>query len=577
MNKNVLFFASCMCVVGLLTGCHQKYPGYKKTNDGVYYRFYEKNTKGVRPQFSDYLKMEMSYFMNDSLMYSWTENADYVRTRLSATKYHGDLQSGLALMHEGDTASFIVPADSTLVHVFGADLNTLSVKPDDIIRYEVRLVQVQKEADFLAEVEQIQTKMREQSEVMFKAYVQNNVKSISPTESGVYIVPLSAGKGKKPVVGDEVELDYSVGLIVNDSMTYPVRDSDRFVFVLGEGYAIPAWEEVVPMMNLGESARIIVPSKMAYGEHAVEGLNPYSNLVYDMKLVKITPASEVAKRRATEMKALKEKSEMELANYLKSNNIKIAPQPSGLYHIIRQEGIGPKVGRGMVARVRYSTSFLDGTPIGTSDGLGKPYYEMLVGGGKVLKGLDEGVSLMHEGEKATLILPYALAYGDKGYMGIPPYSNLVFDVELLDILSKEEQLAAIERIANEKFDKYLKDNGIKESNKCSSGLVYLKTKDGVGERPHAGSKVTVHYVGRLLDGTVFESSLERGEPLSLVVGTGRGLKGFEEGVMMMQKGEKATLVLPFNLAYGDMQIGIIPPFSPLIFDVELIDIENTNN
>ncbi len=576
MKRNILFVTVGLSMA-FLAGCNQQYPGYKKTKNGVYYRFVEKNKKGVAPKPSDYLKMEMSYFLNDSIMYSWTESGDFVRTQLNAPKFRGDLQSGLALMHEGDSASFIVPADSTLVHAFGADLSVLRITPEDRVRYEIRLVQVQTEEAFKAEVAQLKEDMSKKSAELFEAYVRKNASAVQPTESGIYVIPLTPGKGKSPVVGDEVELDYSVSLITNDSLAYPMQRNDHFVFVVGEGYAIPAWEEVVPTMRLGESVRAITPSKMAYGEHAVEVLNPYFNLVYDMKLVKITPASEVAKRRAEEMKALKEKSEMELSNYLKSNNVTIAPQPSGLYHIIRQEGIGPRVEHGMVARVRYSTSFLDGTLIGTSDGLGKPYYEMLVGGGKVLKGLDEGVSLMHEGEKATLILPYALAYGDKGYMGIPPYSNLVFDVELLDILSKEEQLAAIERIANENLDKYLKDKGIKKSCKQPSGLVYCKTQDGTGGHPKAGSKVTVHYVGRLLDGTVFESSLERGAPLNLVLGTGRGLKGFEEGVMMMQKGEKATLVLPFNLAYGDRQIGIIPPFSPLVFDVELIDIENTNN
>jgi peptidylprolyl isomerase len=90
---------------------------------------------------------------------------------------------------------------------------------------------------------------------------------------------------------------------------------------------------------------------------------------------------------------------------------------------------------GQTARIKFVAAFIDGTPLGDSDQLGGS-YEMVIGQGKVLKGLEEGVRMMHVGEKARFVLPYPLAYGTEAYDNIPAYSNIVFDVDLLELLDK---------------------------------------------------------------------------------------------------------------------------------------------
>ena len=116
------------------------------------------------------------------------------------------------------------------------------------------------------------------------------------------------------------------------------------------------------------------------------------------------------------------------------------------------------------------------------------------------------------------------------------------------------------------------DNNIK-AKKLDSGLVYVCNKKGSGEFAKAGQTVTVHYTGKLFDGTVFDSSVERGEPIDFVLGEGRVIKGWEEGIALMKKGEKATLIIPSDLAYGSRRTGRIPPYSNLVFDIEIIDIK----
>ncbi len=105
-----------------------------------------------------------------------------------------------------------------------------------------------------------------------------------------------------------------------------------------------------------------------------------------------------------------------------------------------------------------------------------------------------------------------------------------------------------------------------------SGLRYILRRPGEGPPPAIGSLVFVHYDGFLLDGTKFDSSRDRGAPYSFRVGTGAVIKGWDEALLAMKKGEKRTLLIPWWLAYGEMGRGPIPPKATLRFEVELIDI-----
>ena len=104
-----------------------------------------------------------------------------------------------------------------------------------------------------------------------------------------------------------------------------------------------------------------------------------------------------------------------------------------------------------------------------------------------------------------------------------------------------------------------------------SGLMYVVLAEGTGDKtPEPGTAITAHYTGRLLNGTQFDSSVERGKPLQFPVGIGRVIKGWDEAFLTMKKGEKRILIIPPHLGYGEMGIGPIPPNAVLVFEVELL-------
>ena len=129
-----------------------------------------------------------------------------------------------------------------------------------------------------------------------------------------------------------------------------------------------------------------------------------------------------------------------------------------------------------------------------------------------------------------------------------------------------------EKVARAEGEQFLAENGKKENVKTTaSGLQYVVEKEGTGAQPTAEDEVTVHYTGKLLNGQVFDSSFNRGEPATFPLN--RVIPGWTEGVQLMKEGAKYTFFIPSDLAYGPQGVpGAIPPHSTLIFDVELIKV-----
>ncbi len=180
------------------------------------------------------------------------------------------------------------------------------------------------------------------------------------------------------------------------------------------------------------------------------------------------------------------------------------------------------------------------------------------------------------------------------------FGNVVEGQDVVDAIAQDDEITSIEIVrvgdAAEKFDgaeAFKAFNAAGEARKAeaikkqkeqldavsagfeetASGLRYKITEKGEGKQAAKGSQVTVHYEGRLLDGSVFDSSFRRGEPIQFAIGVGQVIPGWDEGIQLLNAGDKASFVIPSELAYGSRGAGgVIPSDAALIFDVELVGV-----
>ncbi len=239
---------------------------------------------------------------------------------------------------------------------------------------------------------------------------------------------------------------------------------------------------------------------------------------------------------------------------------------SGLKYTITRSGTGKQVMPFDKVSVHYTgkLNLSDTSKFDSSRDREQP-FSFTVGMGQVIKGWDEGILLLKVGDRATFTIPSGLGYGaaGAGNGAIPPNATLIFDIDVLD---------AVDGPKPQKIEPYAVAG--KDTITMQSGLRFIKVQTGDGIRAEASRTVDVHYTGYLMDGTKFDSSLDRGEPISFQLGTGMVIRGWEEGIAYMQVGDKLRLIIPPNLAYGDRGAGgVIPPNATLIFDVELVNVK----
>lgn len=276
-----------------------------------------------------------------------------------------------------------------------------------------------------------------------------------------------------------------------------------------------------------------------------------------------------------------------ILKYLSDHNIDAEKAESGYYYeVINSNESGAVAEDEDIVSVYYKMSLLNGEKIDSIvEGTDQPLKFKMTSESLIPIGLRFGSSKMKEGEKFRFFIPSHLAYANYYYANLfPPNAIFIVESEIVKIETEEEQKV----IDKDLIDDYIAENNIDNINSTASGLYYKRVSEGAGDNPINGKTVKIKFVAKYLNGDVFDKT-EGSNTFNFKLGSNSVIKGIEEGIKLMKKGETATFILPSHLGY-DESLQIFPeivredllekglifekalPFSILKFDIELVDI-----
>jgi FKBP-type peptidyl-prolyl cis-trans isomerase len=357
-----------------------------------------------------------------------------------------------------------------------------------------------------------------------------------------------------------------------------------------------AFMEGFALLTAGDSAILRLPIDTAFKGSPMPPFAKSGDMVsYEVKIFSVKSKEEADAEKAMASKAQNGIDDKLLKEYIKTKNIKALKTASGIYYVVEKSGNGKHATAADKVKVHYKGYKLDGTTFDSSYDRGQPIEFPLSG---VIKGWTEGIPLFEEGGKGTLLIPSSLAYGQNAPPGSTIKANevLLFDVELIKINPEAEKPAEVHNehdghdhangkaeasntaacspdptVQDKLMQDFIKKNNL-NAQKTATGLYYVIDKKGNGKHATAANQVKVHYKGTLLDGTQFDSSYDRGEPITFPLSG--VIRGWTEGIPLLEEGGKGKLIIPSALAYGTNapQGTPIKANDVLVFDVELLEI-----
>jgi FKBP-type peptidyl-prolyl cis-trans isomerase len=441
MNSKILFASLATGMIALFFSCSGEYPGFKKTESGIYYKFHVDNKQGEKAEIGDILTMQMIYRTEDSVLFDTQTSNQPMTLPLTEKQYEGDIYEALATLKEGDSATFILDAQSFFLTTAGMPQVPEFITEGSKLYFDVKLITARSEAEIETEKNLLQDERQQLEPQELADYLAANNITVEPTESGLYIIEKEKGSGAAFEIGDRVKAHFIISTI-NGAQLYSTYDQGQPMEIeIGRDFDNKGITEAIASMKKGTKATVIVPSSLAFGrEGRGEMVLPYTTMVYEVEIIEHTTQAQYQRQQQQKELEMKQKEEQsrtgEKANiekYIQENNLSATPTASGLYYIEQVKGTGPQAEAGKKVTVHYTGRLLDGSKFDSSVDRGEP-FEFELGMGQVIKGWDEGIAMMNVGSKALLIIPYELAYGSRAMgAGIPAYSTLVFEVELLGV------------------------------------------------------------------------------------------------------------------------------------------------
>jgi FKBP-type peptidyl-prolyl cis-trans isomerase FkpA len=311
MKKATLLATSVLALV--TSSCNDsKFDGFTKAENGLHYKFFNHDESGTKIQKGDGIifRYVISNQKNDSVIVDSKnvseDGSGYVKFLMGESTFKGSFEDGMLMMAKGDSAEFIVSADSFFLKtnrqnelpkgiMAGDHLKGVFKIKDIRTKKELEANQKQQQAEQEArqkEMEALAKEMEPKEKPAMEKYIKDNNIKVKPTASGLYYMEIKKGSGPSPKATDMVKVIYKGTLL--DGTEFDSSDKHGGAVEFGVNQVIPGWTEALQLMRKGGKAKLLIPSAIAYGPRGGGPIPPYSPLVFELELIDIMAAPEQA-------------------------------------------------------------------------------------------------------------------------------------------------------------------------------------------------------------------------------------------------------------------------------------------
>ncbi len=264
----------------------ENYDSFTRSKTGLLYKFHRINA-GPTVTVNDVIEIEMDYFFNDSLMFTSSSYPKQFKVPVEKSVFKGDFYEGIAMMHVGDSASFVVRADSTFIKLWKKSHR--GVKVDDVVRFDISILSKEDRNEFSKKLYEKKKAQADKSRGDLEVYLHDNDIVERPRPSGLIVIPVIQGYGPKATSGNKVKVHYTATLL--DGRPYKSTRTNNVPEILTLS-AIGAdhprgFDEALHQMRVGDVKKFIIPSHLAFGQEERQGLPPFANFIYEVELLEI--------------------------------------------------------------------------------------------------------------------------------------------------------------------------------------------------------------------------------------------------------------------------------------------------
>jgi FKBP-type peptidyl-prolyl cis-trans isomerase len=285
MKKTILLVFTA--AVALVSCKNSKYPGYDLTETGLYYKYHNHDEDAKAPEVGDIITISLvlKNSSNDSILFDSKKLRNEQKFPLPESRYKGSIEEGFAMLNEGDSASFIVDADTFYAYASRAP-KPKYLKAGDALKFEIKMVKIETQEEYKKQMEKEMADMSNMEESKMKSYIASKGIKQEPDSTGMYIIVKQEGKGPIAQKGDSVSVHYEGTFLDGTVFDSSLRRKKPLGFRVGTGAVIPGWDIAFSRIKKGTKATLIIPSRLAYGDGGGQ-LPPYATLVFEVELLDV--------------------------------------------------------------------------------------------------------------------------------------------------------------------------------------------------------------------------------------------------------------------------------------------------